>query len=416
MSMDRALESLPPRSRIEAHGAIRRPEEDTMALLELDHPRGDRAFQIVATLGPASLHLPRELAAAGATSFRLNASHLSVSQLETALAVIRGAVPGAPVVVDLQGAKMRLGLFRERPVSAGDRVIFTLKASPEPRAPISLKPVVRPRRTEARPSARGASSSSAGSGNASSAATRPPVAARGSAAAAGRRADWRLNLPLPHPELFAALRPGDTLTADDDRLRFRIERSDGERAEARVLVGGVLRPRKGVNLLEHPVDRSDLSATDAAFVAAAHPGAAFAFSFMRDGAEAAWLRSRAPGALVIGKIERREATEALAAIAAAVDALWICRGDLGAQLGIGAMARFVSHVDPPMLPRPVLMAGQVLEHLTHHAAPTRSEACHLFDLVVRGFAGIVLSDETAIGTDPVRAVAAAAALVHDAVS
>ena len=57
-----------------------------------------------------------------------------------------------------------------------------------------------------------------------------------------------------------------------------------------------------------------------------------------------------------------------------------------------------------MLPRdlgvPVLMAGQVLEHLTRHPEPTRSEVCHLFDLVARGFAGIVLSDETAIGRRP----------------
>ncbi len=329
-----------------------------MALLELDHPRGDRAFQVVVTLGPASLHLPGELAAAGATSFRLNASHLSVSQLEAALTAIRRDAPGAPVVVDLQGAKMRLGVFRECPVAEGDRVIFAPRASAKPGP--------------------------------------------------------ELCLPLPHPELFTAVRAGDTLTADDDRLRFRIERSDGERVEARVVVGGVLRPRKGINLLEHPVDLKDLSATDAAFVATAHPGAGFAFSFMRAAAQAEWLRTRAPGARVVGKIERREATEAIAAIAAAVDAVWICRGDLGAQIGIGAMARFVSQVDPRALPCPVLMAGQVLEHLTHHAAATRSEACHLFDIVARGFAGIVLSDETAIGADPVRAVAVATGLVHDA--
>ena len=57
------------------------------------------------------------------------------------------------------------------------------------------------------------------------------------------------------------------------------------------------------------------------------------------------------------------------------------------------------------------MAGQVLEHLTRHGQPTRSEVCHLFDLTARGFAGIVLSDETAIGRDPVHAVAAAASLL-----
>jgi pyruvate kinase len=58
------------------------------------------------------------------------------------------------------------------------------------------------------------------------------------------------------------------------------------------------------------------------------------------------------------------------------------------------------------------MAGQVLEHLTRHAEPTRSEVCHLHDLVARGYAGVVLSDETAIGDDPTRAVAQASALVR----
>ncbi len=139
--------------------------------------------------------------------------------------------------------------------------------------------------------------------------------------------------------------------------------------------------------------------------------AALAFSFMFDGTEAAWLRHAAPGCGVVGKVERQEALDSLDDIAASVDAVWICRGDLGAQLGPAALARGVAALDPVRVPVPVLMAGQVLEHLTRHAQPTRSEVCHLFDLVARGFAGIVLSDETAIGDDPVHAVATAADLL-----
>ena len=75
------------------------------------------------------------------------------------------------------------------------------------------------------------------------------------------------------------------------------------------------------------------------------------------------------------------------------------------------MAQFVSTIAPRSLPVPVLMAGQVLEHLTRHEHPTRSEVCHLFDLAARGYAGIVLSDETAIGADPTHAVSVAASLL-----
>jgi pyruvate kinase len=50
---------------------------------------------------------------------------------------------------------------------------------------------------------------------------------------------------------------------------------------------------------------------------------------------------------------------------------------------------------------PTLLAGQVLEHMTQHAAPTRSEMCYLHDALAGGYQGIVLSDETAIGRHPV---------------
>jgi len=182
-----------------------------------------------------------------------------------------------------------------------------------------------------------------------------------------------------------------------------------------VLSGGPVRPRKGVNLVEHPVALADLTAGDRERLEAVKdlPDLAFAFSFMTDGREAAWLRRRAPKAKVVGKVERVEATEDLASIEQRVDAVWICRGDLGAQLGMARLAEFVSGLEPGSMRRPVLMAGQVLEHLTEHAEPTRSEVCHLFDLVARGYSGIVLSDETADGSHPVRAVEAAAGLVPE---
>jgi len=89
--------------------------------------------------------------------------------------------------------------------------------------------------------------------------------------------------------------------------------------------------------------------------------------------------------------------------------LWLCRGDLGAELGSRAMAvatqRFSNRVAE--LPVPVMLAGQVLEHMTGHAHPTRSEVCYLYDALARGYRGVVLSDETAIGLYPAEACGAA---------
>jgi len=306
--------------------------------------------EIVATLGPASRKLISELRDAGATAFRINASHMTPAEVGLLAAPIRERLADFPIVVDLQGAKMRLGSFAERRIRMGERVLFSLHES----------------------------------GNA---------------------------VPLPHQELFRSVSTGETLSCDDGRLRFRIAAAGGDAIEAVSLSEGRLRPRKGVNLVEHPVELSGITPSDAACIeaTAALGRVCFALSFMKDGREAEWIRRRAPGCPVIGKIERAEAARDARSIAGLVDALWICRGDLGAQLGMARMARWIGEFDPSDAPCAVLMAGQVLEHLTSHPEPTRSEVCHLFDLVKRGYAGFVLSDETAVGADPVNAVR----LLHD---
>jgi pyruvate kinase len=301
--------------------------------------------QIVVTLGPASRRLVAELRDAGATAFRLNAAHMSAGELSELAAAVRARFPDFPIIVDLQGAKMRLGDFTEIAVAEGDHLTFALSA--------------------------------------------------GGAA-----------IPLPHKEIFDAVEGGDTLSFDDDRLRFRIAARTGDMLKTVSLSEGTLRPRKGANVVEHPLALTDLTEADRARVRATAPlgGVSFAFSFMKDGQEAAWIRRSAPGCAVIGKIERREAAEQVHAIARLVDALWICRGDLGAQLGVAEMARWVGGYNPLADSCPVLMAGQVLEHMTAHVLPTRAEVCHLFDLVTRGYDGFVLSDETAVGVDPLAAV------------
>jgi pyruvate kinase len=311
-------------------------------------------FGIVATLGPASFGLVREIARAGATALRLNASHLSPDDLARRAAEARRAAPDLTLVVDLQGAKMRVGDLAEREVAAGTRVRFSVE----------------------------------------------PASAE--------------DVPLPHLELFAAAEVGATVGLDDGRLRFVVRDRGQGWLEAEALVAGVLRPRKGVNLLEHPVRLSGLAPTDAERLDAVQtlPGVQVAWSFTFDGREAEWVRARRPGTPVVAKIERREAVAALAEIARRVDAVWVCRGDLGEQLGPAALGSFVGALAPARFACPVLMAGQVLEHLTTHREPTRSELCHLHDLVTRGYAGIVLSDETAIGRHPVHAVEEAAALVR----
>jgi pyruvate kinase len=321
-----------------------------VAFLPLESPPERRAPQLVVTLGPASMPTVRELADAGATAFRLNASHLDPASLADALARVRQACPAAPIVVDLQGAKMRVECREPRDVRSGDPLTLTERPGGD--------------------------------------------------------------AVVPHPEFYRQLSPGDTVSVDDGRLRLEVEAVAPGAARVRALSAARLVGRKGINVEQHPVRLDGLTARDrdACRVAAGFSVSAFACSFMADGLEARWVRREVPGCRVVGKVERREAADRVAEIAGRVDAIWICRGDLGAQLGLARLARFVGGFVPAGSV-PVLIAGQVLEHLTAHPDPTRSEVCHLHDLLARGYAGIVLSDETAVGRDPVHATRVAAGLL-----
>jgi pyruvate kinase len=308
------------------------------------------ARRLVATLGPASFGREAALRDAGATAFRLNASHMQPAEVAQRAGAALRAAPELACVVDLQGAKMRLGDFEPLEVREGDVLTFV-----------------------------------------------------SSAAAKG--------LSLPHPELFAAVALGEELTIDDGKLTVTVETLSPRSMSVRARGAGWLRPRKGVNRPRHPIDPSGLCASDEAVLDACDDlaGIEYAISFVRDGREAAWVRPRR----AILKIERQEAIRTLAATSAMGDEIWICRGDLGAQLGLAPMAKAVHDVDPRRLAVPVLLAGQVLEHLTYHSEPTRSEVCHLYDVLARGFDGIVLSDETAIGVDPENAVRWASRLMGE---
>ena len=307
-------------------------------------------MQVVMTLGPATAAPALiESLMDTAARFRLNAAHLPGDELRSWLerldAIYQRRGESRPVVIDLQGAKMRVGrLTRERRL-AGEVTLVC----------------------------------------------------------AGEDPGIEAEVPVPHPELFQVCQPGERLTLDDARITLEVAEVSGQRIRARVLAGEVLRSSKGINRMEHPVPFQGLAAADlkALELARPHPFCQFAFSFVLDGSEAARLRGETDAHLV-AKLERPEALDHVPAIDAAFDELWLCRGDLGSQAGLGALGSlqhdFARRI--PELDKPALLAGQVLEHMTHHPEPTRSEVVHLHDTARLGWAGVVLSDETAVGAHP----------------
>jgi pyruvate kinase len=319
-------------------------------------------YTIIATLGPGS-HTEstwQAMVAAGATGFRLNTSHLTLPQLHAWLERLTGFFDRqestVPLVLDLQGSKWRLGEFPACTLAVGQTVELVYADT----------------------------------------ASSPHT------------------LPVPHADFFrAAPLSSADIVLNDAKTRLVTESIGQNAITARVTLGGQISARKGLTYAASGYRQESLSSQDQAIVAQTqHLGfIRYALSYVKDAAEmAAYRRHFGPTAYLIAKLERQPAVDQFAQIAAWANELWLCRGDLGAELGEKSMAetvwRFSGQVKTAAIP--VLLAGQVLEHMTCHPSPTRSEVCYLHDALLKGYHGVVLSDETAIGNYPVESCRAAA--------
>jgi pyruvate kinase len=182
--------------------------------------------------------------------------------------------------------------------------------------------------------------------------------------------------------------------------------------------GGPLSSHKGITYLESDFRSEALSEKDREIIRQTKdlPGIRYAISYLRDAAEMHQYRTRfGPQAYLIAKLERAPAMVEAEQIAVDANEMWVCRGDLGAELGLPGMARAVYALSGQIreLSCPVMMAGQVLEHMTVANVATRAEICALHDALALGYRGFVLSDETAIGLNPLDACHAAAMFRYD---
>jgi pyruvate kinase len=221
-------------------------------------------------------------------------------------------------------------------------------------------------------------------------------------------------LPVPHADFFqAAFLSSPELRLNDAKIHLRVETIAEEHLRVRVTRGGPLSSYKGITYLESDFRSEALSEKDQEIIrqTKALPGIRYAISYLRDAAEMHRYRTLlGMQADLIAKLERTPAMAEAERIAAEANELWVCRGDLGAELGLPGMARAVYALSVRVreLSCPVMMAGQVLEHMTTASAPTRAEVCAMHDALALGFSGLVLSDETAIGRHPLEACRAAA--------
>ncbi len=326
-----------------------------------------RAAKIIATLGPASSTPDqiRALHAAGADLFRLNFSHGERADHRARYDAVRKLERelGRPIgiLVDLQGPKIRVGKFNGGKVSLGEGKPLRLDLDPTP-------------------------------GDA-------------------RRA------PLPHPEVFAAMVPGQMVLLDDGRLRLKVEKIGSDYAETVVVTGGVLSERKGVNLPGAILPLSALTEKDLRDLDFALSIGAdwIALSFVQRPDDVAELRKLVGNrAAIMSKIEKPQALDKLDQIVDLSDAVMVARGDLGVELppeDVPSLQKQIVRAGRKA-GKPVVVATQMLDSMVRDPAPTRAEASDVANAVYDGADAVMLSAETASGAFPVEAVAMMARIIR----
>ncbi len=320
-----------------------------------------RATKIIATLGPASRsrETVHALVEAGMDVARINASHGNHAEHRAAIELVRSLAEevGRPIGIlyDLQGPKIRLGPFEGAPrtLTAGEEFSIAVGRPPE----------------------RGELSS-----------------------------DYEL--------LDQDVAPGDPLLICDGQVSCEVIAVSTGMVRCRVLHGGRVEPRKGINLPQSRVSAPAVTEKDRedALFAVEHEVDFIALSFVRrarDVLELGKILDSAGSEIpIISKIEKPQALIELAEILRASWGVMVARGDLGVELPPEqvpvAQKRIIG--DALEAGRRVITATQMLESMTRNPRPTRAEASDVANAVLDGTDAVMLSEETATGKFPVDSV------------
>lgn len=318
-----------------------------------------RKVKILATLGPASntKEMIFKLYEAGADVFRINMSHSSHDMMRELVKTIRSveADVGRPIgiLADLQGPKLRVGVFKDTKVTLKPGQTFTLDDNP----------------------------------------------AEGD----------ETRVHLPHPEILEAVQPGHRLLIDDGRLALVAETTNGTSIVCRVVSGTNISNKKGVSLPDTLIRTSALTEKDRSDLDAVllEPVDWVALSFVQRPEDLIEVREITKGRVaILSKIEKPQAVERIDEIIEQSDAVMVARGDLGVELPLEAVPGVQKQITRKArrAGKPVVVATQMLESMISAPVPTRAEVSDVATAVFEGVDAVMLSAESAAGDYPVEAV------------
>ncbi|SHI73428.1 pyruvate kinase [Algibacter luteus] len=324
----------------------------------------NKKTKIVATLGPATStkEVLKGMLEEGANVFRINFSHADYKDVKERIQMIRELNEEygytAAILGDLQGPKLRVGVMKEEVVvNPGDEIIF----------------------------------------------------------ATGERFEGTKERVYMTYERFPQdANPGERILLDDGKLIFEVVSTDKKKeVKAKVIQGGPLKSKKGVNLPNTNISQPALTEKDIedAIFAIKQDVDWIALSFVRHAEDLMQLRDliakhadhKIP---IIAKIEKPEAVENIDKIVAHCDGLMVARGDLGVEVP----AEEVPLIQKQLVLRakkariPVIIATQMMETMISSLTPTRAEVNDVANSVMDGADAVMLSGETSVGQYPVQVI------------
>ena len=219
-------------------------------------------------------------------------------------------------------------------------------------------------------------------------------------------------LPFDWTGSLEPIRAGQHIYIDDGNMVLKVEFCTKDTLETRVVVGGMIKEHKGINIPGVKLDVKGLTVKDKEDVrfCVEHKVDFIAQSFVRNQRDIldlrAHLKSYEHDCGVIAKIENREGIRNIDEIIAVCDGIMIARGDMGISIPIYE----VPFVQKKIIKKCnkakkfVITATQMLESMTEHPIPTRAEVCDVANAILDGTDDVMLSAETASGLYPVMCV------------
>jgi pyruvate kinase len=330
----------------------------------------DSRTKIIATLGPATSDraVLKEMIDEGLDVFRLNFSHGGHDEKAKIIETIRNLEKETGVSVailgDLQGPKIRIGIIDNEPIYLKTDEIISFTTNPDEQS--------------------------------------------------------NANIYISYDELARDIKPGDNLLIDDGKLKLECVETDGENSlKAKVIYGGPLTSKKGVNLPDTKTSVPSLTEKDKKDVHFAIDNNLdwIALSFIRTADDVIYLRDYLKKYFVnvniIAKVEKPEAVEDIDKIIEVSDGIMVARGDLGVEVNFDKVPVIQKIIVEKCVEKskPVIIATQMLESMCTNFRPTRAEANDVANAVLDGADALMLSGETSIGKYPVDTIRAMESII-----